>query len=247
MYSDLLAAAIDRLNITKFLLIITGAGISAESGIPTFRGKDGLWQNYSAEELATPWAFERTPEIVWKWYDWRRGIIGNAKPNPGHIAIKNMESMFPNFFLITQNVDGLHGRTGIKNMIEIHGNLWRVRCTSEWKTRMLMDVPLKTIPPRCDCGAILRPDVVWFGESIPTAWLEKSFQVMELCDTLIVAGTSGIVYPVASFPQTVKSNGGFVIEVNIEPTPISTLADISLYGKSGEILPMLQKGLKHRS
>jgi len=247
MYSDLLAAAIDRLNITKFLLIITGAGISAESGIPTFRGKDGLWQNYSAEELATPWAFERTPEIVWKWYDWRRGIIGNAEPNPGHIAIKNMESMFPNFFLITQNVDGLHGRTGIKNMIEIHGNLWRVRCTSEGKTRMLMDVPLKTIPPRCDCGAILRPDVVWFGESIPTAWLEKSFKVMELCDTLIVAGTSGIVYPVASFPQTVKSNGGFVIEVNIEPTPISSLADISLYGKSGEILPILQKGLKHQS
>jgi len=243
MEGKLLSAAIEILRKTKYLLIITGAGISAESGIPTFRGTDGLWQNYRAEELATPWAFERDPETVWKWYDWRRGIISKAEPNPGHIAIKNMENMFPNFFLITQNVDGLHTRTGVRNMIEIHGNLWRVRCAAEEKTMMLMDVPLTTIPPRCDCGTILRPDVVWFGESIPTAWLEKSFQVMELCDTLIVAGTSGVVYPVASFPQTVKSNGGFVIEINMDSTPISAVADISLYGKSGEILPLLHRGL----
>lgn len=237
---------VDRLAQTKFLLVITGAGISAESGIPTFRGADGLWKNYRAEELATPWAFERDPETVWQWYDWRRGIICNAQPNRGHLAIKELEDLFENFLLITQNVDGLHGRTGIKSMIEIHGNLWRVRCTQEGKTSMLMDVPLKAVPPRCECGAILRPDVVWFGESIPSVALQTSFNILEQCDTLIVVGTSGVVYPVASFPQTVKDNGGYVVEVNVEPTPISSIADASLYGNSGDILPMLVKWLKEK-
>ncbi|MCX5798447.1 MAG: NAD-dependent protein deacylase, partial [Proteobacteria bacterium] len=159
--------AIEKLIDTKYLLVITGAGISAESGIPTFRGNDGLWQNHRAEDLATPWAFERNPEVVWRWYDWRRGIIGRAELNPGHLAIKQLEGLYDDFFLITQNVDGLHGRTGIKNMVEIHGNLWRARCTKDGRTSMLMDVPLKSIPPACECGNILRPDVVWFGESIP--------------------------------------------------------------------------------
>jgi NAD-dependent deacetylase len=239
--------AAKRLAETKSLLVITGAGISNESGIPTFRGNDGLWNNYRAEELATPWAFERDPETVWKWYDWRRGIIGRAEPNPGHLAIKELEDRFENFLLITQNVDGLHGRTGVKNIVEIHGNLWRVRCMREQTTSMLMDVPLASIPPKCQCGAMLRPDVVWFGESIPTQALEQSFGALEMCDTLIVVGTSGAVYPVASFPETVKSNGGFVIEVNIEATPISRIADILLYGKSGEILPGLVESLHANS
>ncbi|MCX8109958.1 MAG: NAD-dependent protein deacylase, partial [Syntrophorhabdaceae bacterium] len=151
--------AIERLKKTQSLLVITGAGISAESGIPTFRGQDGLWQNYRAEELATPWAFERDPETVWRWYDWRRGIIGKAEPNKGHIAIKRFEEIFENFFLITQNVDGLHAKTGIKNMVEIHGNLWRVRCTRDRKISMLTEHPLRKIPPLCECGGILRPDV----------------------------------------------------------------------------------------
>jgi len=234
---------IERLRHTKSLLVITGAGISAESGIPTFRGNDGLWQNYRAEELATPWAFERDPVTVWKWYDWRRGIIGKTEPNAGHLAIKRLEEIFPNFFLITQNVDGLHGRTGIKNIVEIHGNLWRVRCTRDDRTSMLFDVPLKTIPPVCECGNILRPDVVWFGESIPSEALQTSYNVMSLCDTLMVVGTSGVVYPVASFPETVKGNGGFVIEVNLEPTPITQAADVSLFGKLGDILPAIVEGL----
>ncbi len=238
--------AIERLIDTKYLLVITGAGISAESGIPTFRGNDGLWQNYRAEDLATPWAFERNPEVVWRWYDWRRGIIGRAELNPGHLAIKQLEGLYDDFFLITQNVDGLHGRTGIKNMVEIHGNLWRARCTKDGRTSMLMDVPLKSIPPACECGNILRPDVVWFGESIPSEWLQKSYDVIDMCDTLIVAGTSGVVYPVASFPQSVKERGGCVIEINIEPTPISSIADISLFGKSGDLLPMLVKGIRER-
>lgn len=235
--------AVERLTKTKYLVVITGAGISNESGIPTFRGADGLWKNYRAEELATPWAFERDPETVWKWYDWRRGIIGKAEPNPGHIAIKKLEDKFENFLLITQNVDGLHGRTGVKKMVEIHGNLWRVRCTREGTTSMLMDVPLAAIPPKCHCGALLRPDVVWFGESLPGVALERSFRALEACDTLIVAGTSGAVYPVASFPETVKSNGGFVIEVNTEATPISKIADVSLHGRSGEVLPALAEAM----
>ncbi len=135
-----------RLANTKFLLVLTGAGISHESGIPTFRGNDGLWQNYRAEELATPWAFERDPVTVWQWYDWRRGIIGKAKPNPGHHAIKELEDIFENFLLITQNVDGLHGRTGNAKMVEIHGNLWRVRCVREGKTSMLMGSALAFYP-----------------------------------------------------------------------------------------------------
>jgi NAD-dependent deacetylase len=241
-----ISRAAERLAKTKSLLVITGAGISNESGIPTFRGNDGLWNNYRAEELATLGAFERDPVTVWKWYDWRRGIIGKAEPNPGHLAIKELEERFENFLLITQNVDGLHGRTGVKNIVEIHGNLWRVRCMREHTTSMHMNVPLTSIPPTCQCGALLRPDVVWFGESIPTQALEQSFRALEMCDTLIVVGTSGAVYPVASFPETVKSNGGFVIEVNMEATPISHIADIGLYGKSGEILPGLVKLLPTR-
>jgi len=233
-----------RLANTKFLLVLTGAGISHESGIPTFRGNDGLWQNYRAEELATPWAFERDPVTVWQWYDWRRGIIGKAKPNPGHHAIKELEDIFENFLLITQNVDGLHGRTGNAKMVEIHGNLWRVRCVREGKTSMLMEVPLPSIPPRCECGEILRPDVVWFGESLPTQALEQAFRALEMCDTLMVVGTSGVVYPVASFPETVKNNGGFVIEINTEATPISNIADVSLFGKSGDILPEVVRALR---
>ncbi|HNY70205.1 MAG TPA: NAD-dependent deacylase [Syntrophorhabdus sp.] len=239
-------SVVERLTQANSLLVITGAGISAESGIPTFRGADGLWRNYRAEDLATLDAFERDPVTVWEWYDWRRGIIGRAEPNPGHLAIKDLEDMFENFLLITQNVDGLHGRTGIRNIVEIHGNLWRTKCTREGKISMLMDVPLRSIPPRCDCGAVLRPDVVWFGESIPSYALDLSFNVLEQCDTLIVVGTSGVVYPVASFPQTVKDNGGYVVEVNVEPTPISAIADASLYGNSGDILPMLVKWLKER-
>lgn len=239
-----IGSAAGKLADAKSLLVITGAGISAESGIPTFRGSDGLWRNYRAEELATPRAFERDPVVVWQWYDWRRGIIGKARPNPGHLAVKDLEDMFPHFLLITQNVDGLHARTGIGNIIEIHGNLWRVRCVRDGRESMLMDVPLKEIPPRCGCGALLRPDVVWFGESIPGEALRRSFHALETCDALLVVGTSGVVHPVASFPEEVKGNGGLVIEVNMEETPITRLADVSLFGPSGDILPEIVKELK---
>jgi NAD-dependent deacetylase len=232
--------AVERLKETRFLLVLTGAGISQESGVPTFRGKDGLWEQYRVEELATPYAFERDPVTVWRWYDWRRGIISRCEPNEAHYAIKRLSSLFtPNFFLITQNVDGLHGRTGIEQMIEIHGNLWRVRCTRDGRTCMLLDVPLKAIPPRCSCGSILRPDVVWFGEPLPYDLLEKAYELLGRADTVLVVGTSGVVQPVASFPFIAKRNGAYIIEVNLESTPITEIADVSLFGKAGEILPRI--------
>lgn len=237
--------AVSRLKGTKFLLVITGAGISKESGVPTFRGKDGLWESFRAEDLATPYAFERDPALVWRWYDWRRGIIRSCEPNKGHFAVKELSELFSSrFFLITQNVDGLHERTGIKDMIAIHGNIFRVRCIKESRTFELFDVPLKEIPPKCSCGSLLRPDVVWFGEAIPSELLNKAYEMIERADTLLVVGTSGIVHPVASFPYMVKRKGGFIIEVNIESTPITEIADITLFGKAAEILPEVVFKLK---
>ena len=229
----------ERIRNAKHVVAITGAGISAESGIPTFRGKDGLWKQYRAEELATPWAFEKNPELVWKWYDWRRGIIAKATPNAGHVTLARMENFYPDFTLITQNVDGLHRKAGSQKVIEIHGNLWRVRCIREGKTFYLEDVPLKKIPPRCSCGAILRPDVVWFGESLDPVLIQQAHEALAACDLLLVIGTSGVVQPVASFPSIARQSGAFIIEINPETTPVSSVATLSLRGKSGDILPAL--------
>ena len=220
----------------KRVIALTGAGISAESGVPTFRGEDGLWQNYRAEELATPHAFRKDPELVWKWYDWRRGIIGKAQPNPGHEALVKMEAFYPRFTLITQNVDGLHRKVGSRNVIEIHGNLWRVRCTEEQKTFYLEDVPLREIPPRCACGALVRPDVVWFGESLDPELMNKAHEALISCDLLLIIGTSGIVQPVAGFPAIAKQAGATLIELNTTRTPLSPLCDFTLNGKSSELL-----------
>lgn len=227
------------------LLVITGAGISAESGVPTFRGADGLWKRYRAEDLATPWAFERDPKLVWEWYNWRRGIIAQAEPNAGHRAIAEMEAIFANFFLITQNVDGLHRRAGNRKLMEIHGNLWLVRCTREGIIWENYEVPLTEIPPKCKrCGAILRPHVVWFGESLDPENLRLAYQLLKECEVLLVVGTSGVVQPVASFPWEAKRHGAYVVEVNIEPTPITRISDLFLKGKASEVLPSLLEELK---
>ncbi len=240
-----LKEAVDILLSSEKLVVITGAGVSAESGVPTFRGKDGLWKKFRAEDLATPWAFKKDPKLVWEWYDWRRGIISKAAPNPGHIAIKELEDIFENFLLITQNVDGLHKRAGSTKIVEIHGNLWRVLCTACGKKSYLFDVPLKEIPPRCqECGGILRPDVVWFGESLNPHLLDECYRSLENCDVLLVCGTSGVVQPVASFPSVAKASGAKVIEVNVENTPISQVADLSILGKTGEVLPELVRRLR---
>jgi len=234
----------ERIRPETKLVVITGAGISAESGVPTFRGEDGLWRRFRAEELATSWAFQRDPKLVWEWYDWRRGIISRAKPNPGHLAIAELERLLPNFYLITQNVDGLHRRAGNRKLVEIHGNLWFVRCTREGTVTENYEVPLKEIPPRCRCGALLRPHVVWFGESLDPDDLRRSLELVRNCDLLLVVGTSGVVQPVASFPWEAKERGAFVLEVNPQSTPISSVADLSLRGKAGEVLPKLVEEIR---
>ena len=235
---------IERFRGAKRLVVITGAGISAESGVPTFRGSDGLWRRYRAEDLATPQAFQRDPRLVWEWYDWRRRLISGKEPNAGHMAIAAMEGLFEEFFLITQNVDGLHRRAGSRKLIEIHGNLWRVRCMGEGKVSSNNEVPLKEIPPRCECGALLRPDVVWFGESLSEKDLADSYMALKECDCLMVVGTSAVVQPVASFPTIARNGGAFIAEINVEPTPISGWVDESILGKSGQILPHLLESMK---
>jgi NAD-dependent deacetylase len=221
--------------------VLTGAGVSAESGMPTFRGEDGWWRNHRAEDLATPIAFARNPKLVWEWYDMRRKIIHDCSPNPGHETIAKMEEYFKDFNLITQNVDGLHQRAGNKDVIELHGNLWRVRCTEEEKTFDFMDVPLKEVPPRCECGAIIRPDVVWFGEMLPREQMELAFERAQDSDIMFVIGTSAIVQPAASIPIIGKQSGATIIEVNLEPTPLTGLVDHSFLGKAGKVLPDLWK------
>ncbi len=242
MDEKLLKDAASVLRGSKNVVVLTGAGISAESGIPTFRGKDGWWKRYRAEELATPEAFRRDPKLVWEWYNYRREIIHSKKPNRAHIILSKWENegKFENFTIITQNVDGLHMRSGSKNVLCLHGDIWKVRCTGCYREEYNFDVPLKEIPPRCsNCNSLLRPGVVWFGESLPQFELERSFRELERCDLLIVIGTSGIVYPAASMPQYAKSHGSKIIEINIEKTPITNYAHIFLKGKAGEILPLL--------
>jgi NAD-dependent deacetylase len=229
---------------TSRLVVLTGAGVSAESGMPTFRGEDGWWRNYRAEELATPTAFARDPKLVWEWYDMRRKIIHDCSPNPAHDTIAEMERYFENFLLITQNVDGLHRRAGNSKIIELHGNLWHVRCMDEGRTFDFMEVPLKNIPPTCDCGALIRPDVVWFGESLPREAIDDAFAAAQDCNVMLVVGTSGVVQPAASLPIVAKNSGAVVIEVNLEPTPFTQLVDHSFLGKAGEVMPDLYKFIK---
>jgi NAD-dependent deacetylase len=240
------ASVIAAFEPSKKIVVLTGAGISAESGVPTFRGENGLWHRYRAEELATPAAFEANPKLVWEWYDWRRGIIGEAEPNPGHKAIAEMEQLFPHFALITQNVDGLHRRAGNSKIIEIHGNLWQLRCVRDNRVHEDFRVPLPAIPPLCECGALLRPHVVWFGEPLDQGDLAQAYALIKKCDILLMVGTSAVVQPVASFPLIATQAGAMVIEVNKDPTPLSSLADAAFQGKAGEILPALLEKVKEK-
>ena len=231
--------AAKRIREARAIAVLTGAGVSAESGVPTFRGEGGLWRQFRAEDLATPGAFARDPRLVWEWYDWRRQKIAACRPNPAHHALAALESVAAEFLLITQNIDDLHRKAGSRRLVELHGNIWRVRCTREATVSALPDVPLAEIPPRCGCGALLRPDIVWFGETLPAEALDRAFRAADTCDLFLVVGTSALVQPAASLPLMAKRRGATVIEVNPDPTPISHLVGVSLQGKAGEILPAL--------
>jgi NAD-dependent deacetylase len=227
---------------TPHIVVLTGAGVSAESGIPTFReAQTGLWAQYNPEDLATPSAFRQNPKLVWEWYAWRRTLIQKAAPNPGHFALASMENLAEAFTLITQNVDGMHQRAGSQNVIELHGNILRTRCTSEGTVFEELPMP-STLPPICrQCGSLLRPDVVWFGEQLPEIALGQASRAAQGAAVFFSIGTSAFVHPAASLPIYAAEAGALVVEINPNPTPITQIAAHSLCGPAGEILPALCK------
>ncbi|MFQ5695078.1 MAG: NAD-dependent deacetylase [Terriglobia bacterium] len=223
----------------KRVAVLTGAGISKESGLPTFRGAEGLWRRHRPEQLATPEAFARDPRLVWEWYEWRRSVVARAQPNAGHRALAGLENRAPHFTLITQNVDGLHERAGSRRLLKLHGDLWTLRCLGCGAESANRQVPLPELPPRCACGALLRPSVVWFGEALPRAPLEQALQAARQAQVFLVIGTSAVVRPAASLPLLAKQAGARVVEINPEETPLTPVADASLRGPAAEVLPRL--------
>jgi len=228
----------------KFVAALTGAGISAESGIATFRdAQTGLWARFDPRELATPSAFARNPQRVWDWYAWRRERVASAEPNPGHRALAALERRFPEFVLITQNVDGLHQRAGSRNMVELHGNIARVKCSREGTVVARWDACGEGVPRCPRCGAYLRPDVVWFEEMLPEDALATAEDAARRCEVLLVVGTSAEVYPAAALPESARACGAIVVEVNPEATPLSERAHHVLRGPAGVVLPALVSAL----
>lgn len=219
--------------------VLTGAGVSQESGIPVFRGTGGLWRRHRAEQLATPEAFAHDPKLVWEWYDWRRSVVAGKKPNPGHLALAELERRAADFALITQNVDGLHDQAGSEHVLKLHGDLWAVRCLECGVEKMDQRVPLPELPPQCECGGLLRPGVVWFGEALPGEILQGAIAAARAAQVFLVVGTSAVVQPAASLPLLARESGACVIEVNAEETPLTPIADASLRGAAGQVLPLL--------
>jgi len=239
------AELIRQLAAAKRVTVLTGAGVSAESGVPTFRdAQTGLWANFKPEDLATPRAFRRNPRLVWEWYDWRRQRVASVQPNPAHVALAEMERRFPQFTLITQNVDGLHQRAGSRNVIELHGNITRTKCFDEGT--VIANWPdTGDVPPKCpNCGGRLRPDVVWFEEPMPEAEMERAAEASTHCDVFFSIGTSTVVYPAASLPFEALRSGATVVEINPQPTPFTNGAHHVLAGAAGAVLPQLLASLK---
>ncbi len=238
---------ISALADARHVAVLTGAGVSAESGVPTFReAQSGLWSQYDPTELATPEAFAANPQLVWGWYEFRRDLVRQVEPNPGHHALAELEVLLPEFTLITQNVDGLHARAGSTDVIEFHGNLFENRCYAE---NRVVEVPPSEQLPFCpDCGSPLRPGVVWFGESIPEAASARAFAAARDCDLFFSIGTSSLVYPAAGLVEIAREAGAVLVEINPDPTGIAATLDFALAGPSGEVLPALVNRLKdHRS
>jgi NAD-dependent deacetylase len=236
---------IRRISAAKSITVLTGAGVSAESGVPTFRdAQTGLWAKYRAEDLATPSAFRRDPRLVWEWYDWRRELVANAQPNPAHHALAEMEKLFAQFHLITQNVDGLHQRAGSQNVIELHGNITRTKCFDEG-TVVSTWADTGDVPPKCpNCGGLLRPDVVWFEEPMPELEIGLAMRASMTCEVFLSIGTSTVVYPAASLPFEALRSGATVVEINPQPTPFTDQAHFALAGAAGAALPALLASLK---
>jgi NAD-dependent deacetylase len=238
-----LANALGR---ARRVVVFTGAGVSAESGIPTFRdAMTGLWANFRPEELASPEGFAADPARVWQWYDWRRKKVAQAKPNAGHLAIASWALRLERLDVVTQNVDGLHERAGSRNVVELHGNIGRVRCARCATPAMEGETWYDThphAPPACpSCGSSLRPDVVWFGEMLPAAALERAEEAARSCEMLFSVGTSSLVYPAAEIPYLAAASGATVVQVNPQATPLDPVADFNLRGSAATILPALAR------
>lgn len=246
--ADALEQAARVLASARAICVLTGAGVSAASGIPTFRGEDGLWRKVRAETLATREAFERDPRLVWEWYDWRRGMIHDAQPNAAHEVLARWTRERPGVTLITQNVDGLHERAGAAGLIRLHGSIWRVRCwtpcgagAQDWLEET---TPLPTLPPRCPhCGGLARPAVVWFGESLNPADLDQATRAATACDVFLTVGTSAVVYPAAGLVPHAKRVGAVVIEINPEATGASAFADITIRHPAHDALESIDRKL----
>ena len=236
---DIPEGLVEKLRKAESVAVLTGSGISAESGVPTFRdAQTGIWARYDPRELATPEAFMREPGLVWEWYEWRRKLVGEAEPNPGHAALAGLERRIPGFTLITQNVDGLHRRAGSENVLELHGNIQRTICSMEL-LEVEPAVPEEKPPPCPNCGSPLRPDVVWFGEALPAGSMEVAVEASRNCDVFLSIGTSSVVYPAASLPYEAASAGATLVEINLEKTPLTGEVDYFLAGESGGVLPAL--------
>jgi NAD-dependent deacetylase len=228
-----------RLKNASAVTVLTGAGISAESGVPTFRGKDGLWENNKVEELATPQALKDNPQLFWKFYNWRKKLIKEVKPNLGHYSLVDFERLYEDFFLITQNVDNLHKLAGNKKLVELHGNIFETKC-NECGQIYTGEIIEGAQLPRCDnCGGSLRPDVVLFGEDLSEKSLRRAQEAAAECEIFFSIGTSSLVEPAASLPYLAKANGSYIVEVNAEETPLSSHADECLRGAAGKMLPAL--------
>ena len=229
------------------ICVLTGAGISAESGVPTFRGTDGLWSKFRPEELANFDAFIRNPQLVWEWYSYRRQLIDKVVPNPGHSALVKMEAATEDFTLVTQNVDNLHRRAGSKRVLELHGNIMRSYCIDCGRKEDHPDFSGKDRLPHCkSCGGLIRPDVVWFGEILPQETFLEAEHAAERCGLFFSVGTSAIVYPAASLPMLAKQGGAYMVEVNTERTDQSGMFDETLLGKAGEILPSIAEVIQSK-
>jgi NAD-dependent deacetylase len=224
----------------RTVAVLTGAGISAESGVPTFRdAQTGLWAQFDPQKLATPDAFRRNPKLVWDWYAWRRKLVSRAEPNAGHRALAVLEGRVSDFVLITQNVDGLHRRAGSRNVVELHGNIGRVKCSREDTIVEHWTEAGEEVPRCAGCGALLRPDVVWFEENLPADALRAAEDAARRCQIMLVVGTSAEVYPAAALPGHAKAAGAVIVEINPNPTPLSDVADYVLRAPAGVALPAL--------